>query len=191
MGSGKGRKGAQAFCDFVNELLRATVMDKHDAVGLHALDKRTKLYALGGRERVSSSPLRLNDDSGFLRLTMQLRIDHGPHKYLKVATSCIQYQRLEEDSDKSWVFRYDYFREKPDYKYPLAHLHINGNPCCSCLPDGKELRRVHFPSGRVSIESVIRLLVDHFDVPCNKDEHVWRPLLEKTERRFWEVAHQP
>ncbi|MEI6449137.1 MAG: hypothetical protein WCP98_04205 [Actinomycetes bacterium] len=52
------------------------------------------------------------------------------------------------------------------------------------------LDRVHFPCGRPTVESVIRLLIDDFGVPSDAPEEIWRPPLAETERDFLNVAHK-
>jgi hypothetical protein len=52
----------------------------------------------------------------------------------------------------------------------------------------KEMKKVHFPVLRVTIESVIRLLVNEFGVETNTDEAIWRPMLAATEQEFLSIA---
>lgn len=100
---------------------------------------------------------------------------------LKVKTSSFQYQ-LDPEGEK-WVFRYDYLREPPE-PHPAAHLQIRGGLIEACLPDARALERVHFPTHRVSLEAVIRLLVEEFAVPTSEPRHVWRPVLAESESAF-------
>ena len=102
---------------------------------------------------------------------------------MKVMNSAYQYQ-LDRDST-NWIFRYDYLRKPPRLE-PAAHLQINGS-----LADGAPLERVRFPTGRVTLESVIRLLADQFGVACNERDKLWRPALDLSETLFLEIAHQP
>jgi hypothetical protein len=53
------------------------------------------------------------------------------------------------------------------------------------------LEDVHFPTGRVTLESIIRLLIDDFGIPPAEPEDVWRPLLHETETTFLAIARQP
>jgi hypothetical protein len=50
---------------------------------------------------------------------------------------------------------------------------------------------MHFPTGRVSMEGAIRLLVDDFAVPTATELVQWRPLLAASEAAFLDIAHQP
>jgi hypothetical protein len=53
------------------------------------------------------------------------------------------------------------------------------------------MERIHFPTGRVSLEAIIRLLADQFNTPCREDPDLWRPVLAETERAFLEIANRP
>jgi hypothetical protein len=51
----------------------------------------------------------------------------------------------------------------PSEPHPASHLQIRANlteDCC--LPAGTPLERIHFPTGRTTIEAVIRLLAEPF-----------------------------
>src|SRR5437867_2131878 len=37
------------------------------------------------------------------------------------------------------------------------------------LPGGASLERIHFPTGRVSVEAFVRMLIGQFHVPANSD----------------------
>jgi hypothetical protein len=59
------------------------------------------------------------------------------------------------------------------------HLHANGShPAFS-------LERLHPPTGRVSIEAVVRFLIEDLDVVPRKED--WRIILDNHERQFWEM----
>ena len=59
------------------------------------------------------------------------------------------------------------------------------------LAAGVPLARVHFPTMRVSLEAIIRLLVEDFRVPCEAPADVWRPVLAASEAAFLAIAHRP
>jgi hypothetical protein len=88
--------------------------------------------------------------------------------------------------------RYDYLREPGLDGHPQAHLQVRGGLVeTGVLRPSHPLERVHFPTGRVSIEGVIRLLADQFGLPCNESPEVWRPVLAEAERMFLDIAHRP
>jgi hypothetical protein len=110
-------------------------------------------------------------------------------KRLKVSESSYQYQS-DADGDH-WIVRYEYLRDPKD-QHPGAHVHVNasltGEDCC---PPHRPLHRIHFPTGRISLEAVIRLLADQFELQCATPRSVWRPVLAESEHRFQQIAHKP
>ena len=77
---------------------------------------------------------------------------------LKVEKSVYQYQ-LDPDGEH-WIVRYDYLRY-PEEPHPGAHVQIRGSLTETAVtPVRGTLERIHFPTGRVSIEAVIRMLVE-------------------------------
>jgi hypothetical protein len=139
--------------------------------------------ALGGWNG-PTDPLPLNDGH-FLRLSASLYLaqtDAGIR--MKVKNSAYQYQTDKEGNE--WVFRYDYLRLPPGLE-PGAHLQLHGRLHLGDQP----LDRLRFPTGRVTLEAVIRLLVDQFGVEPNDDPELWRPVLAESEKLFLEIAHQP
>jgi hypothetical protein len=102
--------------------------------------------------------------------------------------SSFQYQ-ADPDGEK-WIFRYDYLRRPPE-GVPGAHVQIRGKLIEECLPTETPLERIHFPTMRVSLEAVLRLLATEFGVRCNEEEAIWRPALKETESVFFEIRHLP
>jgi hypothetical protein len=52
------------------------------------------------------------------------------------------------------------------------------------------LERVHFPTGRISIEAVIRLLIEQFGLEARTRPETWRPVLAASEEEFLKIAHR-
>ncbi|WP_159083165.1 hypothetical protein [Streptomyces sp. P3] len=147
-------------------------------------DNRTRL--LVGRSHDSElNTIRLRDDR-FLRVTMTLRITSNDR--FAVPRSSFQYQ--ETEGDQSEIFRYDYLRAQKD-EHPRAHLNIHGRLDHDVLGDRKPLQDVHFPTGRIPIEGVIRLLLVQFEVPPATPEEIWMPVLTTSEAAFREICEQP
>jgi hypothetical protein len=175
----------EAFRQLVDMLLRATVLAPTGGLRLvfgPAGRTRGVLGGFGG----PTDPLPLRDGR-FLRLSVSLWLadtEQGPR--LKVAKSGYQYQMSQDG--KAWICRYDYLREPGEDPHPQAHVQINGS--LAALPNA-HLHRVHFPTGRISIEAVLRMLVEQFDVPTALPPDRWRPLLAASERAFEEIAHRP
>ncbi|MBI4460044.1 MAG: hypothetical protein HY648_08305 [Acidobacteria bacterium] len=135
----------------------------------------------------ATDPLLLTNGR-YLRFSITLYVaPASENRRLKVHESSFQYQT--DRDGKHWVFRYDYLRY-PSHLYPGAHLQMRGNLSEPVLGQVM-LGKVHFPTWRVPLESVIRLLADQFGVPCNSEPELWRPALAETEKAFAEIAHKP
>jgi hypothetical protein len=81
------------------------------------------------------------------------------------------------DDENQWIFRYEY-RLNPQDEYPHSHLHLNA------YRDGKPLRRIHFPTARVSIEQIIaHLIMEHGIQPKCAN---WFDILAESHRGFVE-----
>lgn len=134
------------------------------------------------------APVPLNDGR-YLRVSVSLFLEPFEGRTrLKVEKSLYQYQ-LNEEGDR-WVVRYDYLRT-PTNPHPGMHVQIRGQLHeAGVLPRGEPLDRIHFPTGRVSLEAVIRMLVEQFGVPTNAAPEVWRPVLAESERAFQQIAHR-
>lgn len=151
-------------------------------------------YAEGRRDRAAlggmsgpTDPVPLNDGR-YLRLSVSVALEETPDgPRLKTLKAGYQYQA--DQQGKKWICRYDYLREPGPDRHPQAHLQVCGEP-----PDyapNADLHKVHFPTGRVAIEAVVRLLVEQFEVPSNESAEIWRPVLAESERAFQEIAHRP
>lgn len=130
----------------------------------------------------------------YLRLLLTFRVEPsvsaGGANKLKTISSSIQYQQFTTEQE-SWVFRYEYLRHANNH-YAPGHLHVRWQPDESDrLPNGARLSEIHFPTGRVGLEAIIRLLIDDFRVGANEPEEVWRRLLFDTEQEFMHIMRQP
>lgn len=179
---------ARAFRDLVSLLLGLTIAAPGHAPRLTYLKGGTRDQSILGGTPAPTDPLKLTDGR-FLKITVFLHLAETENgRRLKVRDSSYQYQ-LDSDG-RDWVFRYDYKRD-PEHQYPPAHLHVRGALNSDALPIKLPLERIHFPTPRVSLEAVIRLLAEGFGVPCNEPPEVWRPVLAEAEHLFSEIAHQP
>lgn len=183
--AGNNPESFAAFRNLVQLLLSQTIMSDHDAVRL-VRGPRTDFRLLGGY-RGPTEPIELRDGR-FLRVTMNLFwVSTEEGNRVKVDTSNFQYQ-TDKGGDR-WICRYDYSREAPG-RHPSNHLHLRGTLCENCLEADQTLERVHFPTNRVSLEAVIRMLIEQFNVPANTPPEIWRPLLTESEELFLKIAHQ-
>jgi hypothetical protein len=186
-----GGRGAYAsFLELATLLLRLTVLRKDGLMRLSYGSSGRDCAILGGAAG-PLDPLPLNDGR-FLRLSMSLYLasDDPRGRLLKVSKSSSQYQA--DRVGEQWIVRYDYLREPGVGGHPQAHIQIRGSLIeTDVLRPSRPLERVHFPTGRLSMEGVIRLLADQFGVPCNEPPEVWRPVLAEAEQTFLAIAHLP
>lgn len=115
------------------------------------------------------SPLRL-----FVRHTIVVIDDH-------CQTESYTYRLQAEQAAGSWLLRWEYFRSRPrpDYPYPLAHLHVNGD-----FADGQSIAPLHVPTSRIPFESVAWHLIAEWNVAPRTEG--WQALLGE----FVEGFHQ-
>jgi len=173
------------FHKLVNRVLSLTVLAEGQTVKLFTSSSDRSKATLGGRH--ARDPLKLNDGR-YLRLAAHVYLDpSGQDNFLRVEETSYQYQ-LDTDGDR-WIFRYDYLRN-PSHAYPAAHMQIRGD-LVDRTASPTPMARLHWPTGRVSLEAVIRLLAEQFHVPCNQPPEVWRRALAESERNFLQVAHRP
>jgi hypothetical protein len=177
-------KSLRAFRDLIQLLLSTTVMDDSYYVRLFEGTSDGTFLLSGPKHPLD--PLGLNDGRR-LRLTIALLLEpHENDRRLRVFESSFQYQtRLGEE-----IFRYDYLRN-PKTDHPACHLQVHGRLNEKSVPKAGHLQKVHFPTGRIPLEAVIRLLAEEFQVHCNAPKQMWRPVLAESERLFSEIAHRP
>jgi hypothetical protein len=183
-----------AFRSLAVLLLGRTILAKSQpGLGLFQTSKKTAL--LGGANAFLRPLPLLNKRY----LAFQISLSKMPHKEggeaWKVLQARYQYQADDEEGmNDTWLFRYDYLREPgADIHHPSAHLNLNANPAIAGLvpPPPQHLSDIHFPTRRVSMEAVIRLLIEDFDVPSLAPREEWEPMLAESERMFFEIAHVP
>ena len=174
--------------ELLDYLLRITIMAEQETVRITvAANPNTRVIG------VRRQPLLLRNGH-YLRLTVTLSLDDTPDKEpkrrLRVYSSSYQYQ-ADQDGER-WIVRYDYERV-PDSVHPCSHVHVRATlppDCQESLPKGATLERIHIPTGRVSIEAVIRMLVEQFGIKTNCPSEVWRPILAESEEEFERIAHR-
>lgn len=157
---------ARGFVDHLNWVLNRTVSKSRLSAVLDRTAAHPRFDVLryvGG----STEPLELNKSS--LRLTAQQKIDVVAER---CQTVTYQYRLQRSEDPKSWLVRWEFFRERPrpDYDYPPAHVHVNG-----ALVDGRDIHGLHFPTRRVPLELVFWHLIVEWGVePLHED---WRTIL--------------
>ena len=183
--SGDPNDSCVAFAALNHKLLRTTVLAA-TTIFPNLQKGPTGVFALGR----PGEPLQLRN-GWFLRLLLTFKVEPslsaGGAQKLKTLSSSIQYQR--GPTDDSWVFRYEYSRLATNH-YAPGHFHVRAVPI-EPVALSRNLEDVHFPTGRVTLESIIRLLIDDFGIAAAEPEEVWRPLLFETETAFLTIARQP
>jgi hypothetical protein len=185
--------GDQAFIAYrrlLTFILRLTVMEADHGLAVRRFsgDPVKRLIASWEGPHV---PLRLTNGA-HLRFSIQAFLGETTKapgvKVLKVAKEDFQYQL--DVTGRDWMFRYEYEREHSS-RHPPSHVHVRGEMKrdLMVLGTGKPLEKVHFPTGRVSVPAVVRLLVEQFGLKCGSPSHVWRPVLAQVEDDFFAIAH--
>jgi hypothetical protein len=138
-------------------------------------------------------PLPLSDHRFLnVQISLELRPNREGRDMWQVMQSRFQYQTDDGSRSSNWIFRYDYLRqpasaETEAVRRMIPHLNVNGP---SDVIDEPHLSKVHFPTRRMSLESVIRLLLTDFKVSPYLNPAVWGPMLGESERMFLEIAHE-
>jgi hypothetical protein len=112
-----------------------------------------------------------------LRIRQQFRSVEEPDTSVDerwhVSTTAYDYRISRVESDRellSW-----HWHPRTGVHFP--HLHVSADQLS---------RRLHVPSGLVSIEAVLRMLLAELEVPAKRED--WAEVLAETEARF--VAHR-
>jgi hypothetical protein len=189
----KKGKEIEPFRDLVQLLLKSTVLHPNDP-GVRLIYGASRRVGMLGGFGDFNQPLRLRNDY-FLRLNVSLGIDqtdHGPR--LKTRKSSIQYQAKAEPGTDDWLFRYDYIRDATEARpHPQAHVQVRALAVVpEMIPANRTLERIHFPTRRIPIEGVIRLLAEErqFGIPTATKPPVWRAMLSAAESAFLKIAHE-
>jgi hypothetical protein len=121
-------------------------------------------------------PLELHGTSACLLVQQKIDVDVERARCLTVTYT---YRYQADERPESWLFRWEFLRERPrpDYAYPLAHFHLNGT-----LVDGHDVARVHFPTRRLPLELVLWDLIAEWGVKPLDSR--WQDILMESIRGF-------
>jgi hypothetical protein len=169
------RSIAQGFADHLNSLLNRTITDARlTLVEDPVHEARFTLACLRGTAPVSFA---LHGTGVRLLVVQSLRVveDH-------CETLSYQYRLSAGEEKDSWLIRWEYLRQKPvpEYQYPLAHVHVNGDLRSDALD--AQLTKLHIPTRRVPIELVIWHAIVEWGAAPKRDD--WRDLLEESLEEF-------
>ena len=170
-----GRNPAEAVQNFISPLQSAISCITNAPInirgGYYASD--TPLPLLLG----DGSPIKLMGQSLFLSiqqlyLVVRAEGDLGPWK-----VSIVSYAYSLEDDTGAGLHYHWHPAGRSEVKSP--HLHLRGS---NSQIANTHLRGVHFPTGRIALEDVLRLSIIDFGVRPLKDD--WREIIDSTQAKF-------
>jgi hypothetical protein len=158
--------------------LRKSLSCITDAV-LYVPNKQTgELEAL----TLSDDPLKLRrgapPSDNFVQLSIghQFKVVHDDDGW-HVSTAQYAYDLLDSDGKQLIAWHWH-----PGTGMSIPHLHLH-------VPTGPINHKMHLPTGRVSIEAVIRLLIDEFEVLPVRDDY--EDILREAEAKFVQYRRWP
>jgi len=164
----------EGFSQLLQYLLSSTVLAPGQSLTWDDNDGEGNAYI---SSRLRDKVFQLNNGQ-FLKFFMHFRFDRKTP--LTIPKSCFQYQLDKQRHSKQFVFRYDY--SVLSYaNHPPAHLQINGKFNHASITN-KQLSSIRFPVNRPSIESMLRFLINDFELKPNNSQ--WAQLLTYSEDAF-------
>jgi len=175
----KARKALQGYVDFLNSLFNQTVTTSRICVV--RWDENSKEALIARYVNRCIVPLELKPQ-GWLHFHQALHIQPEAQESKIVVDNYRYVYSYSDDPDdeNDWAFRYEY-NLNPVTNVPHAHIHINGDWGCNKL-NASTLKRVHFPTERISIEKVIAHLVIEYGIRCRKGD--WLTFLADSHCKF-------
>lgn len=161
----------QDYIDYLNTLCNQIITDSRLVL---VNDRVIKCF-----QNKSPRPLKLKP-RGFLHFHQLVSVRYG-----KVTVEDCGYRfslSLNPDDEQKWVFRYEYSLN-PEENVPHAHMHLNA------IMGGKQLRHIHFPTGRVSIEQVIAHLIIEYGIQPKRSD--WLEFLAESHQSFTKLRTDP
>ncbi len=180
-----GRKAPKAFGELVQAMLSNTILKDNEKV--RCIFSYEENHGILESQKIGM-PVGLRDGRFlYLRYDVELSGDK-----LSVIKSTIQYQRSPVEP-LGEIFRYDYKQqivsqglsyEERKNQLPESHFHIYADMPDKAFLYKETLDRQHFSCGRVSIESIIRMLIRDFMIKPKVENIGWLDLLDTTEKAF-------
>ncbi len=161
------RNVAQAFADYLNGVLNSTVSDAR--LTLLAVPGQPDRFTIACLQDTRSVPFALHNSS--LRLLFSQTVEVVEEKCHTVAYA---YRLATGETKDAWLLRWEYFRRppRPDYPYPLAHLHVNAALSDARVEErlAKPAPHLHLPTARVPLESILWHLIAEWGVQAKTDD---------------------
>lgn len=163
----KELKALHKYVDHLALLLNQTITDSR--IGVVRWSGKSKDALIGRHINRRIIPLELKPH-GWLHFQQIVHVQSKPRKIV-VDNYCYIYSLSDDpDNENDWAFRYEY-NLNPNKDEPHAHVHINGNWGCDTL-NTRILKRVHFPTERISIEKVIAHLILEYGIRCERADWI-------------------
>jgi len=168
------------FRDHLSKLLNQTVTDARLSVVCVRGDNKAML-SFRRSDKPVAAPLR--SKSLFFYVGQNVEVEKDGSGEWRLRTVQYRYWIQGDDSENtdSWFFRFEYVSRKIRSKtHPRHHLHL---PCTlECGGQTISLKRAHIPTGWVTLEEVIRFIINDLGVKPKSDD--WDKILLKSEEQF-------
>ena len=185
------RRNVPGFTEHLSSILTQTITD-HPLVYKYLPGRNQAVIRFRGGD-LPARPVYTPLENGCALCVLQRVGPHpDPEKEHKVTTLEYLYAfRIGADPTTEPLVRYEYVPEQAateDYPHPKGHVHLSADsPAYTALiapHEKKPLHQVHFPTGRITLEDFIELLILEFHVPPRGSLQEARALLDKSRRVF-------
>ena len=154
-----------SYVEYLNSLINGVLSDSR-LVSLKAgggPQSRRNITSFQGGARL---PIRLKP-AGFLFFDQLVEVVEkvgGQALQVLTYTHIFGWSDSQKDKD-AWVFRYEYDRHPNAQGKPHAHLHLNAHHS-----SGFSYEDYHFPTGRISVEQLIAILLHEWEIEPRMDK---------------------
>jgi hypothetical protein len=128
-------------------------------------------------------PFGLLGSSLRLLLSQTVEVDEG-----RCHTVTYAYRLASGDAKRDWLLRWEYFRRPPtaDYRYPLAHAHVNATLLDADTEEmlARPASHLHLPTAHLPLELVLWHLIAEWGVQARTED--WQDLLRASMAGFEE-----
>jgi hypothetical protein len=157
-----------------------------------SLSVLTSSFLLGaseGNERilVFKNPVKLERKANapplYMSIVQTYSVDLCKDGQYKVKTTSYIYSVLAKCGTEVREILEFHWHPKSTPKLQWPHLHILGQ-----MDNEDDIRKIHFPTARLSIEDFVRLLMRDFAVKARVDHATWKEILTRNKQAFVENA---
>lgn len=123
-------------------------------------------------------PVELGSGTGFtIQVSQQYRVIENPDPREPWQVRTVAYHYTLGESEGPEILSYQWHPNVPG-SVSFPHLHV----LHGARLGRHEFERAHLPTGRVTLEDFVRLLIDDFAVPPARED--WEQALEESRREF-------